>query len=92
MFDEHQGMQSPQEHGVHVQEIDCDDPGGLCVQELPPARARAPRRRIDARGMQDRHPVDGATVTPSFMSSPWILSACIWAGLLPTWTAVLPAK
>ena len=30
-------MQSPEEHGVHVQEIDCDDSGGLGVQELPPA-------------------------------------------------------
>src|SRR6266699_2656036 len=28
MFD-HQDMQSPEEHGVHVQEIDCDDPGSL---------------------------------------------------------------
>ena len=53
MFDEHQDMQSPEEHGVHVQEIDCDDSGGLGVQELPPARARAARRRIDPRGMQD---------------------------------------
>ena len=41
VFDEHQDMQSPEEHGVHVQEIDRDDPGGLGVQELPPARARA---------------------------------------------------
>ena len=53
MLDEHQDIQSPQEHGVHVQEIDGDDPGSLGVQELPPARARAPRCRIDARGMQD---------------------------------------
>jgi len=53
MFDEHQDIQSPEEHGVHVQEIDCDNPGGLSVQELPPARARAPRRWIDARGMSD---------------------------------------
>src|ERR1700691_1390649 len=53
MFDEHQDMQSPEEHGVHVQEIDRDDPGGLGVQELPPARARASRCRIDACGMQD---------------------------------------
>ena len=44
---------SPEKHGVHVQEIRCDDPGGLGVQELPPARARAARCRIDARSMQD---------------------------------------
>ena len=53
MFDEHQDMQPLEEHGVHVQEIDCDDPGGLGVQELPPARARAPRCRIDACKMQN---------------------------------------
>jgi hypothetical protein len=53
MFDEHQDMQPLKEHGVHVQEIDCDDPGGLGVQELPPARARASRCRIDACRMQN---------------------------------------
>ena len=53
MFDEHQDMQSPQEHGVHMQEIDCDDPGGSGTQELPPAWARAPWCRIDARRMQN---------------------------------------
>ena len=53
MLDEHQDMQSPQEHGVHMQEIDCDDPGGLGMQELPPARARAPRCWIDPGGTQD---------------------------------------
>ena len=53
MFDEHQHVYALQQHGVHVQEIDRDDPGGLSVQELPPARARAPRCRIDARSMQD---------------------------------------
>ena len=53
MFDEHQHVYALQQHGVHMQEVDCDDPGGLGVQELPPARARAPRCRIDARSMQD---------------------------------------
>jgi len=37
----------------HVQEVDRDEPGGLGVQELPPGRTRAARRRIDARGPQD---------------------------------------
>ena len=53
MFDEHQDIQSPEEHGVHVQEIDGDDPGSLSVQELPPARTRAPWCRIDADSTQD---------------------------------------
>ena len=39
MLDEYQDIQSPEEHGIDVQEIDCDDPGSLGVQELPPARA-----------------------------------------------------
>jgi transposase len=36
-----------------VQEVDCEDPGGLGVQELPPGRGRAARRRADARTSQD---------------------------------------
>ena len=36
-----------------MQEIDCDDPGGLGVQELPPARTRASRCWIDAGSTQD---------------------------------------
>jgi hypothetical protein len=53
VLDEHQDVQSLQQHGVHVEEVDGEDPGGLGVQELPPGRARAARRRIDARGAQD---------------------------------------
>ena len=53
MLDEYQDVQSSQQHSVHVQEVDRDDPGGLGVQDLPPARARAARRRIDACGPQD---------------------------------------
>ena len=39
VLDEYQYVQSSQQHGVHVQEIDREDPGGLDVQELPPGRA-----------------------------------------------------
>ncbi len=53
MLDEHQDVQSSQQHGVHVQKVDREDPCGLGVQELPPGRARPPRGRIDARGPQD---------------------------------------
>ena len=53
VLDEYQDIQSLQQHGVHVQEVDREDPGGLGVQELPPGRARAARRRADARGSQD---------------------------------------
>jgi hypothetical protein len=53
MLDEYQHVYALQQHSIHVQEIGCDDPGGLGAQELPPARARAPRCRIDASRMQD---------------------------------------
>jgi hypothetical protein len=57
VLDEHQDVQPLQADGVHVQEVDGEDPGGLGVQELPPGRAAAAWRRIDARGSQDL--VDG---------------------------------
>ena len=53
MFDEHQDIQSLQQHGVHVQEVDREDPGCLGVQELPPCRGRAAWGGIDACGVQD---------------------------------------
>ena len=53
MLDEYQDMQSSQQHGVHVQEVDRDDPGGLGVQELPPGWSRPAGRRIDTRCMQN---------------------------------------
>jgi hypothetical protein len=37
-LDEHQDVQSSQQHGVRVQKVDREDPGGLGVQELPPGR------------------------------------------------------
>jgi hypothetical protein len=45
VLDEHQGIQSPDKHGVHVQEIHCDDPGGLGVQELPQDRVLVPEHQ-----------------------------------------------
>jgi hypothetical protein len=39
VLDEHQDVKSSQQHGVNVQEIHREDPGGLGVQELPPDRA-----------------------------------------------------
>ena len=39
VLDEHQHVDALQQHGVHVQEINREDPGGLGVQELPPRRA-----------------------------------------------------
>ena len=72
MFDEYQDIDALQQHGVHVQEVDREDPGCLGVQEQ---RRAGPVRR-DAGSMPAAcricHTVDGATVTPSSASSPWI--------------------
>ena len=38
VLDEYQDVQPVQQHGVHVQEIHGEDPGGLGVQELPPGQ------------------------------------------------------
>jgi hypothetical protein len=53
VLDEHQHVYPLQQHGVHVQETDREDPGGLGAQELPPRRAGPAGRRIDARSTQD---------------------------------------
>ena len=36
VLDEHQDVQSLEQHGVHVREVDREDPGCLGVQKLPP--------------------------------------------------------
>ena len=53
VLDEHQHVHALEQHGVHVQEINREDPGSLRCQELPPRRAGPARRRIDARSTQD---------------------------------------
>ena len=81
MLDEHQDIQSLAQHGVRVQEVDREDPGSLSVQELPPGRARAARRWIDARSMQDlpdsgrgdRHAELGQFAVDAAVSPQWIL-------------------
>jgi len=73
VLDEHHDVQPPEEHRVHVQEVNGEDPGRLgmrrnCRQVGPDRRGAGSMpaaRRIS-------HTVDGAAVTPSFVSSPWI--------------------
>jgi hypothetical protein len=36
VLDDDQGVEAVQQHGVHVDEIDCDDAAGLGCQELLP--------------------------------------------------------
>jgi hypothetical protein len=83
MLDEYQDVQSSQQHSVYVQEIDRDDPGRLGVQELPPGRTREARHPIDPAAHRISQTADGATVTPSFISSPWIrrcpAADCRWS-------------
>ena len=74
-------VQSLQQHGVHVQEVDREDPGGLGAEKLPPGRAGTARRRIDARAMQDlpdggrrdRHAEVGQFAVDPPVSTPRIL-------------------
>lgn len=47
VLDDDQGVDAPQEHGVHVDEVDCEDAAGLRGQELLPSRARAAGRGSD---------------------------------------------
>jgi hypothetical protein len=39
VLDEHQHAQASQQHGVHMQEVDHENPRRLVLQELPPGRA-----------------------------------------------------
>ena len=53
VLNEHQDIKSLQQRGVHVQEIDGEDPGRLGMQELPPGWACPAWCRIDAASTQD---------------------------------------
>ncbi|WP_179118173.1 hypothetical protein [Saccharothrix sp. ALI-22-I] len=53
VFEEHQCVQAPAEHGIEVEEVRRDDALGLGGEELPPGRTGAAGCRVDARGMQD---------------------------------------
>ena len=53
VLDDDQRVDAPQQHGVHVDEVDGDDAAGLRGQELLPGRARAAGRGIDPGVVQD---------------------------------------
>jgi hypothetical protein len=53
VLDDDQGIDAPQEHGVHVDEIDREDAAGLGGEELLPGRAGAAGRGADAGIVQD---------------------------------------
>ncbi len=53
VFDDDQGVESPEQHRVHVDEIGGDDAAGLRGEELLPGRAGAAGRRADPGVVQD---------------------------------------
>lgn len=53
VLEEHQRVQAPAGHGVHVEEDRSDDPLRLQGEELSPARTGATRGRDDAASVQD---------------------------------------
>ena len=51
VLDDDQGVDAPQEHGIHMDEIGREDAVGLRGQELFPGRARAAGRGADPVGL-----------------------------------------
>ena len=53
MFDEYHHIEAFQQHGIQVEKVDSEDPGGLGAQEPSPGRARSAGSRINTRSAQD---------------------------------------
>ena len=70
MLDDDQGAEAPQEHGVHVNEVDGEDAAGLCGQELFPGGARVAGCGVDPAACRICQTVEAAIGWPSLMSSP----------------------
>jgi len=69
MLDDDQGVEAPQEHSVHVDEIDRENAAGLRGQEMLPGRAAAAGCGIDPGGMQDLPHRGGVIGWPSLTRS-----------------------
>ncbi len=70
MLDDDQCVDAPQQHGVHVDEVDGEDAARLGGQELPPGRAGAAGRGADPGAMKDLPDLEAASGWPSLTSSP----------------------
>jgi hypothetical protein len=70
VLNDDQGIEAPQEHGIHVDEVGSEDATGFRRQELLPRRAGAPRCGADPGVMQVCHTVDAEIRWPSLTSSP----------------------
>jgi hypothetical protein len=53
VLNDDQGIDAPEEHGIHVHEVGRQDAAGLRLQELLPGRAGAAGRRVEPGIMQD---------------------------------------
>jgi hypothetical protein len=85
VLDDDQGVDAPEQHGIHMDEIDRKNPAGLRGQDLLPGRPFAAGCGADPGIMQICHTVDAAIGWPSFTSSPCTrrcphvgLSVAIW--------------
>ncbi len=72
MLDEEQHVQAAQEYGIDVEEVGREDRLGLGGQERLPGLAMLPGSGINAASLRIFHTVDGATVYPRPVSSPWM--------------------
>jgi hypothetical protein len=70
VLDDDHGVQTPEQHGVHVDEIGGEDAAGLDGQELLPRRAGAAGCGADPGIVQDLPTAEAATGRPSLESSP----------------------
>lgn len=70
VLDDDQGIETPQEHGIHVDEIGRQNAAGLRGQELLPRRSRTARCGVDPGVMRDLPNRGGAMGWPSLTSSP----------------------
>ena len=56
VLDDEEPVQPSEGHRLEVEQVASEDPVGLCGKELPPARSRSSRRRIEAgRGQNPPH-------------------------------------
>ena len=70
VLDDDQGVEAPQEHSIHVDEIGREDAAGLDGQELLPRRARTARCGVDPASCRICQTVEAAMGWPSLTSSP----------------------
>jgi hypothetical protein len=80
VLDDDQGVDAPQQHGVHMDEVDRENPAGLCIQELLPGQARAAGAGSIPAACRICQTVEAAIGWPSLTSSP-CTRQCPHAGL-----------